>query len=164
MMLQGRILAAILLSFLNIGVALAQTDQRLALVIGNSNYSVANKIKNPVNDAKAMAALLRRLGFEVIEQEDVTRHAMIQAARTFAAKLSPGGVGLFFYAGHGSQAQGANYLVPIDATLAVEDDLKYETYDVQEILNKLDDARVLLSLVLRFINTVTYSEPRLATA
>jgi len=139
---------AILLLDWGIGAASAETEQRVALVIGNGNYLSVGKLKNPANDAKAMAAMLGRLGFEVVEREDVTRHAMIQAARTFAAKLSPGGIGLFFYAGHGIQAEGANYLVPVDAALAVEDDLKYEAFDVQDVLNKLDDARVRLSLVI----------------
>ena len=91
-----------------------------------------------------MAAMLRRFGFEVIEREDATRRELILAARTFAERLDPGGIGLFFYAGHGIQAQGANYLVPIDADLAYEDDLRYEAFDLQDVLNKLNDARVQL--------------------
>ncbi len=126
----------------------AQTEQRVALVIGNGTYLNVRELKNPANDAKAMAAMLRRAGFDVIERENTTRRAMIEATRTFAEKLSPGGVGLFFYAGHGIQARGSNYLLPVDAALSREDDLKYEAVDVQDVLNKLDDARVRLSLVI----------------
>lgn len=143
-----RLLAAILPFLLCATLAAAETEQRVALVVGNANYLTVGKLKNPSNDAEAMAEMLRRAGFEVIEREDVTRRTMIQAARTFAERLSPGGVGMFFYAGHGIQAQGVNYLVPVDAVLAVEDDLKYEAFDLQDILNKLDDARVRLSLVV----------------
>jgi len=84
----------------------------------------------------------------VIERENTTRRAMIEATRIFAEKLSPGGGGLFFYAGHGVQAKGANYLLPVDSALTIEDDLKYEALDVQDVLNKFDDARVRLSLVI----------------
>ena len=143
-----RLAAAILPFLFSVGLAAAQTEQRVALVIGNANYLTVGKLKNPSNDAAAMAEMLRRAGFDVIEREDVTRRSMIQAARTFAEHLSPGGVGMFFYAGHGIQAQGVNYLVPVDAVLAVEDDLKYEAFDLQDILNKLADARVRLSLVV----------------
>jgi hypothetical protein len=143
-----RLVAAVLPLLLSASIAVAQTEQRVALVIGNSNYLSVGKLKNPANDASAMAALLRHVGFDVIEQENLTRRAMIQAVRTFAEKLSPGGIGLLYYAGHGVQAQGANYLVPVDAALTVEDDLKYETLDLQDILNKLDDARVRLSIVI----------------
>jgi hypothetical protein len=128
--------------------AAAQTEQRVALVIGNSAYQSVNTLKNPTNDAKAMAVVLRRAGFEVIERENATRRAMIESTRAFGEKLSPGGIGLVFYAGHGVQVHGVNYLLPVDATLLSEDDLKYEAIDVQDLLNKLDDSRVRLSLLI----------------
>jgi uncharacterized caspase-like protein len=128
--------------------AAAQTDQRVALVIGNGSYANVATLKNPANDARAMAATLRRAGFDLIEREDATRRTMIEALRAFSEKLSPGGVGLFFYAGHGIQSRGANYLIPIDATIDAEDDLRYETMDVQDVLNRLDDAKVRLSIVI----------------
>jgi hypothetical protein len=145
-----RLVASVLLLqlLLGFGTSVAQTEPRVALVIGNGNYTSVGKLKNPENDATAMAAMLRRVGFDVIERENVSRRAMIQATRTFAEKLSPGGIGLLYYAGHGIQAQGADYLVPVDAMLAVEDDLKYETLNLQDILDKLDDARVRLSIVI----------------
>src|ERR1700722_18937698 len=143
-----RLSVAFLLCLLCIDTASAQYEQRVALVIGNGAYVNAGTLKNPANDAKAMAGALRRAGFDVIEAENANRRAMIEATRSFAERLSPGGIGLFFYAGHGIQSRGANYLLPVDVTLAVEDDLKYESMDVQDILNKLDDARVRLSLVI----------------
>lgn len=143
-----RLVATLLLLLLSAGFATAQTEQRVALVLGNGSYESVGKLRNPRNDATAIAALLRHVGFDVVEREDATRRTMIQAIRSFSEKLSPGGIGLLYYAGHGIQAQGANYLVPVDAKLSVEDDLKYETLDLQDILNKLDEARVRLSIVI----------------
>ena len=117
-------------------------------MIGNANYVNISRLKNPANDATAMAATLRSIGFEVIEQENLTRRAMIQVIRRFTDKLSPGGIALLFDADHGIQSQGANYLLPTDAVLAVEDGLKYEALDVQDIIDKLADARVRLSVVI----------------
>ena len=126
----------------------AATEPRVALVVGNGTYVNAGALRNPPNDAKAMSTLLRRAGFEVIERENATRRGMIEALRSFAQKLSSGGVGLFYYAGHGIQARGVNYLVPIDAALAAEDDLRYEAFDVQDVLDRMDEAHVRLSLVI----------------
>src|SRR5579872_1022736 len=105
-----RLMAVLLPLLLWGGAAAAEGDQRVALVIGNGAYVNAPALKNPANDAKAMAAMLRRAGFAVIEHEDTTRRTMIEALRSFAEKLTPGGIGLVFYAGHGVQARGANYL------------------------------------------------------
>jgi hypothetical protein len=144
----ARLTAGLVLWLTWTACGLAQSEPRVALVIGNGAYVNAGELKNPPNDAKAMADMLRKAGFEVIERENTTRRAMIEATRAWAEKLSPGGIGLFFYAGHGVQARGANYLLPTDVVLAVEDDLRYEAIDVQDILNKLDDARVRLSLII----------------
>ena len=140
---------SVLLLLVTLTSARAQpTEQRTALVIGNSNYLKVNKLRNPTHDAKAMADMLRRIGFVVIEQEDVTRHDLVQAARLFSEKLAPGGVGVFYYAGHGVQNQGINYLIPTDASVSVVDDLRYEAFDVQDILDRLAESRVRLSLVI----------------
>jgi uncharacterized caspase-like protein len=134
---------------LGVGSAGAQpAEQRVALVVGNSNYLTVNSLRNPTHDAKAMADALRRVGFDVIEKENVTRHELVQSARSFSEKLAPGGVGFFYYAGHGVQTQGINYLIPIDASVSVEEDLKYEAFDVQDILDRLTEARVRLSVVI----------------
>ncbi|MBI3710520.1 MAG: SUMF1/EgtB/PvdO family nonheme iron enzyme, partial [Proteobacteria bacterium] len=90
----------------------------------------------------------RGFGFEVILKENAGRRAFIEGLREFAAKLTPGGVGLFFYAGHGLQAKSINYLVPVDAVLSAEDDLKYEAVDVNDVLVRMEDARVRLSVVI----------------
>ena len=130
-----------------VGTAQGQ-ESRVALVIGNGAYQNAPSLRNPVNDARGMATLLGKLGFDVVERENATRRTMTEAMRAFAEKLTPGGVGLFFYAGHGMQVKGGNFLLPVDAALAAEDDLKYETVDVADVLDRMDDARVRLSLVI----------------
>ncbi|MGE0425940.1 MAG: caspase family protein [Reyranellaceae bacterium] len=126
----------------------AQKDVRVALVIGNGAYQNAEPLKNPVNDARAMAGVLRDAGFEVILRENVTRRMFVEALYEFSGKVPPGGVGLFYYAGHGMQVRGLNHLVPVDAVLANERDVKYETIDLNDVLGGLDEARARLSLVI----------------
>jgi len=128
--------------------AWAEKEIRVALVVGNSAYQNAEALKNPVNDARAMAKVLRDAGFEVMERENLTRRAFVEALYEFSGKVPPGGVGLFYYAGHGIQVRGLNHLVPIDAALANERDVKYETIDLNDVLNGLDEARARLSLVI----------------
>jgi hypothetical protein len=142
-----RVAAASTLSLMLCVAAQAQ-ESRVALVIGNGTYQNTAPLRNPANDARGMAAALRGSGFDVILKENAGRRAFIEGLREFAAKLSPGGVGLFFYAGHGLQAKGANYLVPVDAVLTAEDDLRYEAIDVNDVLGRMEEARVQLSLVI----------------
>jgi uncharacterized caspase-like protein len=128
--------------------AWAQSETRVALVIGNGAYQHTDPLRNPVNDSRAMAKALREAGFEVIARENLTRRAFVEALHEFSGKVPPGGVGLFYYAGHGIQVRGVNHLVPVDATLANERDVKYETVDLNDVLNGLDEARARLSLVI----------------
>src|SRR5689334_9675326 len=109
-----RFLVAVCFS-LWIHAAGAQPENRVALVIGNGAYVSADPLRNPVNDAREMARLLRGAGFEVVLRENATRRGQIEALREFAGKVTPGGVGLFYFSGHGLQVRGANYLVPVDA-------------------------------------------------
>ena len=89
----------------------------MALVIGNASYA-ESPLKNPANDARAMARRLKELGFDVMALENASRAQMGRAVIEFGRKLGPTTVALFFYAGHGIQARGRNYLIPVDATLA----------------------------------------------
>lgn len=119
--------------------ARAQPDAaRVALVIGNGDYVHAPPLPNPPNDARDVSARLRDLGFEVIEGLDLDRAAMEQLLRQFASRLEEGGVGLFFYAGHGLQVFGRNYLVPIDAQLDQVQDLYFEAIDLNLVLGLLE--------------------------
>lgn len=122
-------------------------EPRLALVIGNSTYR-ESPLTNPVNDARAMTAKLQQLGFTVIKRENAGREDMLKAARDFGNQLKNGGVGLFYYAGHGIQSRGQNYLIPVDADIQSEDELSTRAYNVNEILEKMDTARNRLNVMV----------------
>lgn len=121
--------------------------KRVALVIGNSSYMSA-PLKNPVNDARAMAATLRRIGFDVEEKTDLGYVAMNKAVEGFGKRLAAGGVGLFYYAGHGVQVQGANYLLPVDAEIDDENEVRYKALDAGLVLAKMEQARGDVNLVV----------------
>lgn len=124
------------------------TDKyRTALVIGNSDYKTA-PLKNPVNDARDMAKVLRESGFEVILKVNADQREMEKAVRNFGKRLRRGGAGLFYYAGHGIQVKGRNYLVPIGAIIETEADVKYEAVDAGLILGKMEDAGNVLNIVI----------------
>ena len=89
-------------------------ERRVALVMGNNAYQHINRLDNAVGDARAMAREFRSLGFEVIEKLDVDQRSMKAAVREFVQRIANGGVGAFFFAGHGVQEGGNNYLLPVD--------------------------------------------------
>jgi len=111
-------------------------ENRVALVIGNAKYPSA-PLRNPVNDARDMAVALRKLGFEVIERVDATQREMNRAITQFGEKLNAESIALFFYAGHGIQVRGKNYLIPIDAQIASDISVRSETVDVDALLEQL---------------------------
>jgi tetratricopeptide (TPR) repeat protein len=112
---------------------------RVALVIGNGQYVNANVLPNPPNDAHAMAGVLREIGFEVQEGENLTRANMETQLREFLHKAQTASIVLLFYAGHGMQVDGKNYLVPVDAKLAEPSDLDFETIEIDKVLDQLGD-------------------------
>jgi hypothetical protein len=122
-------------------------QRRLAVVIGNSKYE-KSQLKNPVNDAQAMARLLRRLDFEVDLVENGGRRAMVTMINSFGRKLRQADVGLFYYAGHGIQVKGRNYLIPVDAVLETEADVEFEALDLGRVLGKMDDSHCPLNIVV----------------
>lgn len=119
----------------NINVA-AATEKRVALVIGNGKYP-GTPLKNPANDARDMAAALRKIGFEVIERTDVTQKEMNRAIIQFGNKVTAETVALFFYAGHGMQVRGKNYIIPIDAQIETENSVRAEAVDMDTVLDQL---------------------------
>ena len=123
-------------------VAMALPQQvlakRVALVIGNSAYEHVAKLPNPVNDAAAISSVLKKLGFEVITGLDVKRQEMEARAHAFARESEGADVALFFYAGHGLQVNGDNYLAPIDAKLDSEADLDFQTVQLNKILRNME--------------------------
>lgn len=117
-------------------------ERRVALVIGNAAYQGSSALKNPGNDARAIAEKLGALGFEVILRIDSTQKDMNRAITRFGEKLSGGGVGLFYYAGHGMQVRGKNFLVPVDAEIEGESAVRSESVDLDLVLDQLSVARV----------------------
>lgn len=123
------------------------TEKRIALVIGNGGYKDA-PLKNPVNDARAMAAVLRGCGFQVIELEDAPLQKMREGLRNFGMRIASGGVGLFYYAGHGMQVKGRNYLIPVAANITSEDEVAGSALDVDSVLAKLETAKNRLNILI----------------
>jgi hypothetical protein len=114
------------------------TADRVALVIGNGAYASANRLPNPPNDAADIARALREIGFDVVEGIDLDRRGMEDKIRAFGERLGTATTALFFYAGHGMQVAGRNYLVPTDAKLQRPGDLSLDTIDVQMVLDQMD--------------------------
>ncbi len=114
-------------------------EQRTALVIGNATYRIAS-LRNPSNDARDMSAALQNLGFSVTTLIDANNQKMYQAIRDFGKDLARGRTGLFYYAGHGMQVGGRNYLIPVDADIRAEDEVRYFAVDAGLILSKMESA------------------------
>ncbi len=124
----------------------AALDDRHALVIGNASYNVG-PLKNPANDAEDMAALLKQLGFDVVKLVDASHRQMEDAVMEFGRRLMKGGTGLFYFAGHGVQVDGVNYLIPVGARIESEGDVKFKSVNANHILAKMQDAGNPLNMV-----------------
>jgi uncharacterized caspase-like protein len=123
-------------------------ERRLALVIGNGDYPNA-PLRNPVNDAKDLAAVLADSGFDVIRLENANLRQLRTAVRDFGDRLKKqGGVGLFYFAGHGMQLKGRNYLIPVSAQIEREDEIEFESLDANLVLEKLDSAGNRFNIVI----------------
>jgi len=137
----------ILLSVVFSNVSLAQLkENRVALVVGNSAYKSA-PLRNPTNDAKDMAAKLKGMGFTVIERSNLSVKQIGSTLREFRSKLTPGSVALVFYAGHGVQIKGENYLPAVDADISGEEDVPTQSLAMRQIMDVLEEAKTRLNLV-----------------
>ena len=114
--------------------SLALADGRVALVVGNSAYAHIGRLPNADNDARDMSVALRRLGFEVTTELDADRGELNEALRAFTRRSLGADVSLVFYAGHGMEMDGANYLVPVDARLERDGDVRFETVTLEDML------------------------------
>src|SRR5438105_2990659 len=115
----------------------ATTGARVALVVGNGTYRSSARLRNPPGDARAVAAKLRTMGFDTAFAVDTNKAGLERALREFSRRMADADVALFYYAGHGLQVGGHNYLVPTDATLQDEADVPYEAVDVQNLLDAM---------------------------
>ena len=116
----------------------ASAEKRVALIIGNSAYQHTIPLPNPKNDAVVLSRVLKRLGFDVVTGVNLKRTDFEKTVRTFAQRLKTADVGLFFYAGHGLQVNGNNYLVPIDAKLADEADLEFAMVKMDAVMRQME--------------------------
>jgi carboxyl-terminal processing protease len=149
MAMLGRLTAAI------IGIlalsATAAAEPRLALVIGNADYASLGTLTNPGNDATLMADTLRRVGFDVTALPDLDQRGMKRAVGDFADKVAragDGAVALFYYAGHGIQVGGINYLIPVDADIRQESDVAIQAMPLPDILNAIEFARASVNIII----------------
>jgi carboxyl-terminal processing protease len=139
---------AVFLCFL-LGVMPAFAEKRVALVIGNSAYRHVGPLANPANDAPAMAALFKSAGFDVVEQRsDLGIADMRRAVSNFADSAQDSDVAVIFYAGHGIEVDGVNYLIPVDATLARDFDVEDEAISLDRALKAIEPARRLRLVIL----------------
>ena len=137
---RARLVPAALVAGCWLTLAPALAENRIALVIGNSSYETVSVLPNPANDARAMTELLTSAGFEVVQAPNLTQGGMRQAIGSFAATLARKGadtVALVFYAGHGLQVDGENFLVPVDARIEREADVPVQAMRLADMMNML---------------------------
>ena len=120
---------------------------RYALVIGNSSYQDA-PLKNPVNDANDIAAALNALNFNVTTKTNLNRRDFAKAVRDFGRQLGKDDVGLFYYAGHGMQVKGRNYLIPVNSEIEEEDEVEFNAIDANSVLAKMESAGNSINIVI----------------
>ncbi len=126
----------------------ASASKRVALVVGNNDYTTLSALNNAEKDARDMAQTLRGLGWEVVDLYNSSQRDMGRAISKFEGLLMTAEAGLFFYAGHGIQANGENWLVPIDADVEAEVDLRYEAIGAREVLRSMKNADVPVNIVI----------------
>lgn len=123
------------------------SSQRTALIIGNSTYK-SSPLTNPTNDARDMATVLKSLDFDVILLTDASKKQMIDAIHDFGKKLNKSEIGLFYYAGHGMQIKGTNYLIPVNTSIREESEVEFEAIDAGRVLAKMDSAGNPMNIVI----------------
>ena len=126
----------------------AGAAERVALVIGNAAYAHVDKLANPVNDARAMAAALQKLGFEVSQAEDLTKSGLEAALRDFARQARGTEIALVYFSGHGLEVGGVNYVVPVDARLESDVDVDLEAVSLDVLMRVVDGANGLRLIIL----------------
>ena len=140
--------AGVLLALVLLAAPLpASAAGRVALVVGNSTYEHIGRLPNPANDAADLSAALRRLGFDVTVAQDAGRTALTEALRAFTRRSAGADVALVFYAGHGMEMDGVNYLLPVDARLERDTDVRYETVTLDDVLASTSGASLRLVIL-----------------
>lgn len=124
------------------------SQKRLALIIGNGMYLNGGVLANPENDANDIGERLRALGFDVMLYNNLDQRSFRIAIDEFGTKLASYDIGLFYYAGHGIQVKGNNYLIPVDANLSSENDVEYDCVNTGRLLAKMEDAGSTTNIII----------------
>ena len=153
-LVRGLLLAVVLLGIAAGGTVAQPTsprakahETRVALVIGNSDYRSA-PLDNPANDASDLAAALEKLGFNVLVRENVGERGLKEAVDVFAKHLQKGGIGLFFFAGHGVQLKDQNFLLPVDVGFESEADVSFKSVSAEYVLSRMAEAGNRINIVI----------------
>jgi Caspase domain len=152
-MIRGEVLVwlAMLAGALVVWPLPVSAEKRLALVIGNNAYDDLGRLNNPVNDAKLMTRSLRQLGFDVVEHADADEKVMKRAIQDLGRRIERVGrdtVSVFYYAGHGLQVNGINYLVPIKARIQRLSDVEFEAVDAGLVLRQMEDSGSRVNIMI----------------
>jgi hypothetical protein len=127
----------------------ALTDNRIALVIGNSAYKNVPALANPTRDADTIASALRAAGFKVVQlRSDLTREKLTDALQSFAAEADKADWAVVYFAGHGLEVNGTNYLIPVDARLAIDRDVEFEAVSLDRVMSAVSGAKRLRLVLL----------------
>src|SRR5436190_1203821 len=152
MAIAGRVSTILALLILAIGLFRsdhARADKRVALVIGNSGYKNVPKLPNPVNDADAVATVLKNAGFEIIDsRRDLGNADLRRVVREFTITTRDAEIAVVYFAGHGIEVDGVNYLIPVDANLQRDIDVEDETLSLERVLKALEPVKRLRLVIL----------------
>jgi uncharacterized caspase-like protein len=140
----------------------AAAAERVALVIGNSAYQNVARLATPANDADAMGAMFRNAGYAVTEAKDLGNREFNRVVRDFSVKAAGADLAVVYFSGHGIAVQGINYLIPIDARLESEYDVRYEAVSLDDILAAIARAKQRMLIIdasrsNRFVSTTRRS-------
>ncbi len=142
-MIRYYLLAILVLCFSSVPAWAGKGERNVALVIANGGYATAGGLANPVNDGKLVAGSLKKAGFDtVVLATDLDRGGFEKTLREFRSKVAGARVAMVYYAGHGIESEGRNWLLPVDAKLASSDDLPYEAVDLDLVMSTLNGAQV----------------------
>jgi uncharacterized caspase-like protein len=142
-------LLVLLLFAISLGAAPARAERRVALVIGNSAYKSVPRLANPVNDATLVGGMFKRAGFDVVDTKlDLSVVDMRKALREFGTKARDADVAVIYYAGHGIELDGNNYLIPTDAALETDTDVLDEAFPLDRVLFAIEPAKKLRLVIL----------------
>lgn len=145
----GRLAGVLFGLLIGLSAERAEAQKRVALIVGNGAYQNASQLTNPANDANAMAAMFREAGFEVVEARlDLGNLEFKRVARDFSAAARDADIAVMYYAGHGLEVNGTNYLLPVDAKLATDFDVEDEALSLDRLMRALEPARRLRLIIL----------------